>query len=170
MGGVRIAITPIRVSCSNMLNLAFRRAARSWSVYHTGAIGDKLDIVQKALLQTDLYMKELEQEAERLQHVILTDTKAYDLLDKLLPFEEKMTELQMKNLKSQREDLMQRYFEAPDLKDLGRTGYRFLNAVSDYATHAEPLRRTKTYQENLFAKSVDGLSILDRAYQLLQAA
>ena len=44
-----------------------------------------------------------------------------------------------------------RYFDAPDLQDLGKNAYRFINAVSDFATHADPIRRTKNYRENLFA-------------------
>jgi len=51
---------------------------------------------------------------------------------------------------------MCRYFEAPDLQDVGKNAYRFINAVSDFATHATPLRKTTNYKENLFAKTVDG--------------
>ena len=52
----------------------------------------------------------------------------------------------------------------------GRTPYRFLNAVSDFATHAKPLRETASYRENLFAKTMEGNPLMDRAYQLVQAA
>ena len=81
-----------------------------------------------------------------------------------------MTGRQQQNIRLQRDDLMQRYFDAPDLKEIGKNGYRFINAVSDFAIHAEPIRKTAAYRENLFARSVDGLSILDKAYSLLQAA
>ena len=59
---------------------------------------------------------------------------------------------------------------APDLKDVGKNAYRFINAVSDFATHANPLRRTKNYKENMFAKTVDGNPLIDRAYQLVLSA
>lgn len=49
-----------------------------------------------------------------------------------------------------------RYFDAPDLKHLGKNGYRFINAVSDFATHAKPLRETANYRENVFAKTIEG--------------
>ena len=39
-----------------------------------------------------------------------------------------------------KEDLKNRYFEASDLKHVGKDAYRFVNAVSDFATHAKPLR------------------------------
>ena len=60
-------------------------------------------------------------------------------------------------------------FDAPDLKDVGRNAYRFINAVSDFATHAEPIRRTKNYQENLFMRTYEGNPMIDKAYQLVAA-
>lgn len=63
-----------------------------------------------------------------------------------------------------------RYYDAPDLKEIGNNAYRFINAVSDFATHAEPLRRTANYGENLFARTVDGNPMIDKAYQLVNVA
>ena len=48
--------------------------------------------------------------------------------------------------------------------------YRFINAASDFATHAAPLRRSANYNENLFARTVDGNPLIDKAYQLVCAA
>lgn len=62
-----------------------------------------------------------------------------------------------------------RYYDAPDLKDVGNNAYRFINAVSDFATHAEPLRKTKNYRENMFSRTVDGNPLIDRAYQMVCA-
>ena len=63
-----------------------------------------------------------------------------------------------------------RYFEAPDLKHVGKNAYRFVNAVSDFATHAKPLKERANYRENLFAKTVEGNALIDRAYELMKAA
>ena len=63
-----------------------------------------------------------------------------------------------------------RYYDAPDLQKVGKNAYRFINAVSDFATHAEPLRRTANYSENLFSRTVDGNPLIDRAYQLVKSA
>ena len=38
-----------------------------------------------------------------------------------------------------------RYWDAPDLSNVGKNGYRFVNAVSDFATHADPIRKTRNY-------------------------
>ena len=38
-------------------------------------------------------------------------------------------------------------FEAPDLQHVGKNAYRFVNAVSDFATHARPLRMSETTEK-----------------------
>ena len=63
-----------------------------------------------------------------------------------------------------------RYFDAPDLKDVGNNGDRFVNAVSEFATHSTPRRKTANYKENIFARTADGNPMIDRAYQLVTAA
>ncbi len=63
-----------------------------------------------------------------------------------------------------------RYFDAPDLQDVGKNAYRFINAVSDFATHSKPLRKSANYMEALFAKTVDGNPLIDKAYQMMRAA
>ena len=69
-----------------------------------------------------------------------------------------------------KEDLKARYFDAPDLRHVEKNAYRFVNAVSDFATHSSPLRNTANYKENLFARTVDGNALIDRAYQMVKAA
>lgn len=84
--------------------------------------------------------------------------------------EDGSTPQQIKNIKKLREDMKTRYFEAPDLKGVGNNGYRFINAVSDFATHSMPLRKTANYQENLFARTVEGNPLIDKAYQMMCVA
>lgn len=69
-----------------------------------------------------------------------------------------------------REDLKMRYYSAPDLQNIGKNQYRFINAVSDFATHAKPLRETRQYQENLFLKTMEGNPVIDKAYRIMAAA
>ena len=53
---------------------------------------------------------------------------------------EDLTEAQRKNNLRLLEDMKLRYWEAPDLSNVDKNGYRFINAVSDFATHADPIR------------------------------
>lgn len=169
-GAVKVAVTPIRVVCSNTLNLALASAKRSWSMVHTGDMKSKLEEAKKTLFLADAYMESLGKEFEVLQRQEMTEKKVREYISQLLPVDENATDQQKKNMERLREDLTARYFDAPDLKGLGNNAYRFINAVSDFATHAEPLRKTANYKESLFARTVDGNPLIDRAYQMVQAA
>jgi len=88
----------------------------------------------------------------------------------LLPMDEEPTEIHQRNIERVRDDLKMRYFDAPDLEHVGRNAYRFICAVSDFATHAEPLRKTANYRENVFSKTIDGNPLIDKAYAIVQEA
>lgn len=169
-GAVRIALTPIRVVCNNTLNLALSTAKRSWSMIHTGDIKSKMKEARETLFLAEQYMDELGKEFDNLRMKKMSEQQVMDYIEILLPIEEGATPQQFRNMKRLQEDMKCRYFDAPDLKDLGNNAYRFINAVSDFATHAEPLRRTANYKEKLFARTVDGNPLIDRAYQMISAA
>lgn len=169
-GAIKVALTPIRVVCNNTLNLALSTAKRSWSMVHTGDIRSKMQEARDTLFMAERYMDELGKEFEALRLKKLPDQKVMEYIEVLLPVEDGLTPQQIKNIERLREDMKIRYFDAPDLQDTGKNAYRFINAVSDFATHAKPLRRTANYKENLFARTAEGNPLIDRAYQMMCAA
>ena len=169
-GAVRVALTPIRVVCNNTLNLALATASRSWSMIHKGNVKDKMQEAKNTLFMAEAYMESLGEEFERLHWMKVTDSQVAEYVEKLLPLEKDVTETREKNTLKLREDILRRYYDAPDLRGVGNNAYRFINAVSDFATHVQPLRRTANYNENLFARTMDGNPMIDRAYQLVKAA
>ncbi len=169
-GAIKAAMTPIRVVCQNTLNLALSTAKRSWSTNHVGDIKGKMEDARYTLLYADRYMAELGKAIDSLNRIKLLDRQVYEYIDSLFPLMENPSEQQKKNLLRMKEDVKIRYFEAPDLKNVGKNAYRFVNAVSDFATHAKPLKERANYRENLFAKTIDGNAMIDRAYQLVKAA
>lgn len=169
-GAVKVALTPIRVVCNNTLNLALNTASRSWSMIHTGNIKNKVWEAKNTLFMAEEYMEKLGKEFERLRKQKLSDQQLKEYIELLLPMEKNATAMQSKNIMKLRNDMRSRYYDAPDLKDVGNNAYRFINAVSDFATHAQPLRRTANYNENLFMRTMDGNPMIDKAYQLVSAA
>ena len=168
-GSVKVAVTPVRVVCNNTLNLALETAQRSFSMVHTGNISDKITEARDTLFKAESYMDRLGAEFEQLHQQKVTDAEVQKYIELLIPMESNATRTQEKNVNRLREDLAMRYYDAPDLQKVGKNAYRFINAVSDFATHAEPLRRTANYNENLFSRTVDGNPMIDRAYQLVKA-
>ena len=115
-------------------------------------------------------MDSLGKEFGRLQGQKLSDSQVKGFIEQLLPVEKDATPVQGKNIRRLREDMERRYYDAPDLQDVGDNAYRFINAVSDFATHSRPLRRTANYKENLFIRTMEGNPLIDKAYQLVGAA
>lgn len=169
-GAVKVALTPIRVVCNNTLNLALSTAKRCWSTIHTGDIQNKMQEAKNTLLLAETYMDSLGKEFENLRMKKLNDKQVMEYIEILLPIEDGSTPQQIRNMKRLQEDMKARYFDAPDLKGVGKNAYRFVNAVSDFATHAEPLRKTANYKENLFAKTMEGNPVIDKAYRMVCAA
>ena len=169
-GSIKVAMTPIRVVCQNTLNLAMSTAKRCWSTIHIGDLAAKMDEAHNTLLLAEKYMGRLGMEFSRLSKIKLSDQKVLEYIDLLLPMDEQPTDIHRKNITRIREDMKARYFDAPDLRHVGKNAYRFVNAVSDFATHAKPLRNTANYQENMFAKTIEGNPLIDRAYELVTAA
>ena len=69
-----------------------------------------------------------------------------------------------------RADILTRYHEAPDLDCMEKNGLRLIHAISDHATHFDPVRKTESFRENLFSRSLNGLPLIDRAKELILAA
>lgn len=169
-GAIKVAVTPIRVVCNNTLNLALSTAKRSWSMVHTGDVQGKMEEAKQTLFMAEKYMSRLGREFENLRKIELTDRQVMDYIKLFLPYENEDNSLHVRNINRLREDMQKRYFDAPDLKDVGNNAYRFVNAVSDFATHSEPIRRTKNFKENLFSRTVEGNPLIDKAYQMVCAA
>lgn len=169
-GAVRVAITPVRVVCQNTLNLALQTAERQWSCAHKGDIQGKLEEARHTLLNANRYMDELEEDFGELKLIGLTDDKVKAYIEMLLPIDAADTPRKILNIQNMRDELMYRYLEAPDLAPIEKSAYRFVNAVSDFATHRIPGRQTANYQENMFMKTVDGNALIDMAYRIVKAA
>jgi len=166
---IRVAVTPIRVVCSNTLNLALIDAKRIWSTVHTGDIKSKLEEARMTLLKADYYMYKLKIENEMLSRISIPDKKVMEYIEQLIPMPDNPTSIQENNIDLLRTDMKLRYFDAPDLVDMPKNGWRFINAVSDFATHAKPLRKTASYKENMFMKTVDGNPLIDKAFDIVKA-
>lgn len=169
-GAVRVAITPIRVVCQNTLNLALNAAKRCWGIKHTGDINSKLHEAKYTLLRTEKYMNELGKSINELIKIKLSDKKVLEFIDEFFPVTNDMSDIQVRNNRRLHNELEARYFDAPDLQHVGKNAYRFINAVSDMASHGKPTRATKNYKENLFKKTIEGNAMIDKAYQMVLAA
>ena len=174
-GAVKIVMTPIRVVCRNTLNLALKEAKRCWSMTHIGNIQKKINLAEQTLFNAKNYMEFLKKSAEKLNKIKLSAIDIGKIIDFLLPIKEDGGEEHKKNVKQRQTDLFNRFLHAPDLQNYDSTGYRLINAVSDYATHQsfyEFDQKTNIKKNTIFElrernliRNIDGLDLLDKAYK-----
>ena len=180
---IKVAMTPVRVVCSNTLNLALSTAKRSWSCYHTGDINGKMDEARNTLLFAGKYMAELGKSFDELGQIKLQDSKVIEFINELIPEPDNASPQQQRNIIKLREDAKSRYFDAPDLQGVGKNGYRFINAISDFSDKLNELlelrrKEKQHYQEKeaLIADTYTNLShdirtpltSLDGYFQLME--
>ena len=146
------------------------------------------DIKAMSVLELADLVKALEEEFGELKLKKVSETQVRDMTEKLLELEFaslfkkaiktgkvldfKEAQKQQKfedKINRKRTDILNIYFDKPDLRGTEHTAFRFVNAVSDYATHTTDHKNTRNYQENLFMKTVDGHSLIDTSYQLALA-
>ena len=168
--GIKVAMTPIRVVCQNTLNLALNSAKRIWTTKHTENVMSRVHEARETLLLAEAYMGELGRGIDALSQIKLTDKKVMEFMQEFFPVTTDMPDVQRKNNLRLLNNMKARYWDAPDLANVGKNGYRFVNAVSDFATHADPIRKTKNYNENLFLRTVEGNAMIDKAYKMALAA
>lgn len=167
---VRVAITPIRVVCMNTLNAALREAKRSWATKHVGDIQGKLEEAKRTLELANNYLARLNEEAEELVKKKVSTKLLEKIVERLIPMPDEATEHQKKNIEETRAEIIDIHDNKDDLANFRNTAWGVFNAVSDFVTHMQPKRNSKTFKERHFEKIIDGHNLLDKAYELLKAA
>lgn len=167
-GAVKCCMTPVRVVCNNTLNMALKGAKRTWSTRHVGDVLNRVNDARETLLLAGEYMKALEEEADRLANEIMPMDAVKKGLDRLFPVDEKASDRQKQTAKDAKDQIMVCMFR-PDLAQFLGTKWGFLNAVSDYVGHSDPVRKTKNFEENRWSNIIGGHSLFDKAVELVAA-
>lgn len=167
-GAVRCCMTPIRVVCNNTLNMALSGAKRSWSTVHRGNVTAKLDEARQTLELADLYLKKLDEEADRLANSKMTDGQIEKAVNDLFEIKDNATDRQKRTVEEAKTEIMVCMLR-PDLAQFLNTKWGFVNAVSDYVGHADPVRQTKNWQENRWGNIIGGHALLDKALAVVGA-
>lgn len=165
-GAVQVCATPIRVCCSNTMNLALNTAKRKWSTKHVGDMQSKLEEAKLCLQLADKYMIQLDIEADRLANAKLYKEQIDEILDELFPIDDNATDRKKRNV----EEIKQEYYMCwlqPDIAKFMNTAWGAVNAMSDLVTHSAPKRNTANFNENRWGKIMDGHVLMDQFVELV---
>lgn len=159
---VQVYMTPVRMTCANMLNLAMMQTTRKWHLPHVSTIHGKMIDAGRTLKQANAYMDELNWRAETLATAKLMKNDLRRFVEKMFPGKD--TERKNNRIKQEIERFHDCYTVA-DLENFKGTKWGLLLAVSDYVTH-KPMR-TNRQRERHFSRMMEGHELLDRAYSLI---
>lgn len=166
--GVKVMMTPIRLICYNMMNLALRKADRIWATKHTGSIHTRLEEAKYTLGLVNKYMDELAIEADRLAHIKISDSEIEAIFDVLFPVDKnKDSERKINNIAVIKNNFVQCY-NAEDIAQFKGTVYGAINAMSDLVSHKLPARETQNFYENSWNKLINGHPDFDRFYNMVR--
>lgn len=165
-GAVKVGMTAVRIVCANTLSMALNSAKRQWSTKHMGDMQSKLEEAKMCLQLADKYMNGLAEEAERLANAKLYKEQIDEILDEMFPITETDGERKKNNVKELKEQFYMCYVQ-PDIAKFLNTAYGAVNAMSDLVTHSTPKRNTANYNENRWAKIMDGHMMFDRFVDLV---
>jgi len=159
---ILVYMSPVRVTCSNMLTPELRSAIRRWYLPHVRTVQQKMIDARRTLKLAGQYMDELKWRAETLVSAKLGRNDLRRFVEKMFPAMD--TDRKNNRIKREIERFRNCYFE-DDLENFKGTKWGLLLAVSDFITH-KPLRTTRQ-RERHFDQMLEGHELLNMAYSLI---
>jgi phage/plasmid-like protein (TIGR03299 family) len=157
----------VRVVCNNTFTQAWNGAKTKFTTKHMGNLESKIKTAEQILGLSNRYMTNFEVVANELQDIKIPDM--IELTSSLVPYpkdKEILTPRTIANIDDVRSGILYR-LNAPDLHKFGNSGWAWLNAVSDYVCHADPVRANSNFKEKRFDNILNGNTLMDEGYSLL---
>lgn len=167
--GIKFLISPMRVVCINQLNYNFKHADFKFSFAHTGDLVAKMQILVQLTNKAHKYTAELQQEIQRQLNTKIT-FDIEPMLRTLFPIEDKDSKKIIEDKEQAIISILDLYNNKPDLQNYKGTEFGVISAISDYTSHKQPLRETKTYYDTALIKMLEGSDIIEQAREYLAYA
>jgi phage/plasmid-like protein (TIGR03299 family) len=171
---VTVSVAPFRLACLNGMLLPLASAQRTWKARHTANVEAKLADARRTLGVAWRYYDELEELGSRLLAQRVSESEFERFLGRLVPLPEPRPDetnggRAVRNAERVRDAIRTAYRTSPDLADIHGTAWGALQAVTAYADHAQPMRRTanRTPAEARFERATEPAPLKDHAFELL---
>lgn len=146
---IQAAISPLRIVCQNQLTMAFKEASNTFRIRHSVNASERLADAQRILLGTSDFMTELNKVAEQYASKKITRAQEFEIIRDMFPITDDMPERKQNNIK-ERIARFQTALSEDDNSNFRGTAWGLINAYSDYISHYNTLKNTKTADENNF--------------------
>lgn len=161
--GVKVSVCMLRQICENGLTIRIPHKDFSWNVRHTKNATNKFDEVKKTLINVGKYQNAFIEEMDKLSQLKLNSIEEFTQFLLPDPVGASISNRTLANLAEQRLAIETLYKTKTDILKYQMTAYGAYLALTDYISHAQPQRMTKTWEENRMFSVVDGHKLVDRA-------
>lgn len=166
---VQVCLTGMRVYCKNTLALALKNAPRVWSVMHTKSADERMKAARESMDFIAKYLEVLPLEVERMQETPVSDAQFAEIANTLFPIPKSngKNNTAVTNAANRQAIFEAAYRNTPDNAQWVGTEWGVNNAFTDVESHSEPLRVSQRFEENRFARNMNGRK-LERAQAIIR--
>lgn len=165
-----LAVTPVRVVCTNTLVMGLGTARRTFSIRHTNQARERMEQARRALGLTVRYSEQFAVQANAMLHYPYSRVEYIGLVDELnpQPHGEDITERQMRNWETTRENMIGMWSTDTQAEVVG-TAWGAWNAIVEYADWYAPVKAKENKEDARAQRNLIGTndSLKQKAYQLV---
>ena len=136
-----LMVTPVRIVCSNTLNMAFGHQSHMFRVRHTS--GASQILIQQARETLDMaftYLDGFQQEAEQMINTELTQSRFEEIIEAEFGAGEDAAPATITRTDAKLEEMARLFSDANTQKGIKGTAWAGLNAMTEWADHFSPTR------------------------------
>lgn len=159
--GVQAILVPVRLFCKNQFNVFFRNYPNILSVRHSHSANAKLKDAEHLVDMTSNYFLTLNSLANKYAVEKVSNSELKMMVNNLFPMPKQPSDRQKKNVYEKRKAFLKAYHSDDNANFYG-TVWGVINAYTDYTTHAEPLRKSKNFEEQRFLKTTSNAVNLNK--------
>jgi phage/plasmid-like protein (TIGR03299 family) len=164
---IQVGISNIRIVCNNTLQMALG-SKRIWSTRHMGDMDAKKSEAIRTLELASSYLDDMEAYAENYQQKKMSKEAFDTFVEMLFPCDHAVDSIQEKRALGFRSQFIDLYTGKPDIQQFQGTAWGCYLALTDFVSHVQPARMTKTYKENLWASFMDGNKMLEQGQKAIE--
>lgn len=135
-----LALTPMRLACTNAVPGAIRGAERVWKVSHTPKAQVRLDLAADAIKKALDYRDAFQEKAQAMMDQTMVDAEFAKLVQKLYPVKKDAEGVKAERTRGLHADLLNLWAESPTLEGVRGTRWGGYNVMTEYLDHFRPVR------------------------------
>lgn len=138
-----LALTPVRIECTNALPAAMREAQRVWKISHTPKAQARLDLAADAIKRALEYRDAFQEQAQAMLDTEMVDAEFRKMVARLYPTKGK-GDRAAEQAKAVQSELFGLWSSSPTMDGIRGTRWAGYNAVTEYLDHYRPVRSEPT--------------------------